>query len=81
MKMVAELKMPKYGSMMTEGRVEKWYKNEGDPVTKGEAVLAISTEKLNNDVDSTVTGVIIKIVAQPGDQVPVAGVLALIETN
>ncbi len=79
--MIVELKMPKYGSMMTAGKVEEWYKKEGDLVKKGDLVLAISTEKLNNDVESTTEGVVTKIVAHVGDKIPIGGVLALIDTG
>jgi len=78
--MIVELKMPKFGSMMTSGTITEWYKKEGDTVKKGEHTLGISTEKLNNDVDSTADGVVKKIVANEGDKIPVGGVLALIET-
>jgi pyruvate/2-oxoglutarate dehydrogenase complex dihydrolipoamide acyltransferase (E2) component len=79
--MIVELKMPKFGSMMTAGTVTEWYKKEGDTVKKGEHALGISTEKLNNDVDSTENGVVKTIVANVGDKIPVGGVLALIETT
>ena len=78
--MIVKLKMPKFGSMMTTGTIVEWYKKEGDTVKKGEHTLEISTEKLNNDVDSTASGVVNKIVAKVGDKIPVGWVLALIET-
>ena len=76
--MAYELKMPQLGLTMEEGTVSKWLKQEGDTVKVGDAILEITTDKLTNEVVSETEGVMLKIVAQEGDDVPVMGTLAWI---
>ncbi len=61
--------MPKLGLIMTEGTITEWYKNEGEHINEGEPLFQVETQKLSNDVESTVSGVINKILAQVGDTV------------
>ena len=68
--MAYELKMPQLGLTMEEGSLSKWLKHEGDPVKAGEAVAEITTDKLVNELTSEQDGVLLKIVAQEGDDVP-----------
>ena len=49
---MTEIKMPMLGLTMEFGTVSNWLKKEGDQVKKGEAVLQIETEKLENDVEA-----------------------------
>ncbi len=76
--MAYELKMPQLGLTMEEGTVSKWLKREGDAVAAGEAVLEITTDKLTNEVASEQSGILLKIVAREGDDVPVKGTLGWI---
>ena len=70
--------MPQLGLTMEEGTVSQWLKKEGDEVKAGEAILEITTDKLTNEVVSEHDGVLLKIVAQEGDDIPVKGLLAYI---
>ena len=74
--MATEIKMPQLGLTMEEGTVERWLKAEGDPVKAGEPLLEITTDKLTNEVAAETDGVLLKIVAQEGADVPVKGVLS-----
>ena len=76
--MAFEITMPQLGLTMEEGTVSKWLKKEGDEVKAGEAILEITTDKLTNEVMSEHDGVLLKIVAQEGDDIPVKGLLAYI---
>ena len=76
--MVYEVLMPQLGLTMEEGTVSQWLKKEGDEVKAGEAILEITTDKLTNEVVSEHDGVLLKIVAQEGDDIPVKGLLAYI---
>ena len=76
--MAYEVLMPQLGLTMEEGTVSKWLKKEGDEVKAGEAILEITTDKLTNEVVSEHDGVLLKIVAQEGDDIPVKGLLAYI---
>jgi len=70
--------MPKWGLTMKEGKISKWYKNEGDSVQKGEDLYEVETEKITNTVESPETGILFQIVVQVGTKVPVGAVLAVI---
>ena len=63
---------------MEEGTVSSWLKHEGDAVKAGEAILEITTDKLTNEVTSEHDGVLLKIVAQEGEDIPVKGLLGYI---
>lgn len=76
--MAYEILMPQLGLTMEEGTVSEWLKHEGDTVKAGEAVAEITTDKLTNEIQSEHDGVLLKIVAHEGDDVPVKGLLAYI---
>jgi pyruvate dehydrogenase E2 component (dihydrolipoamide acetyltransferase) len=70
--------MPKGSDTMTEGKVLKWVKKEGDPVSTGETVVEIETDKVDMEVEAMGGGVLRKILVQSGKVVPVGELLALI---
>lgn len=76
--MATEIRMPQFGVSMETGTVAQWLKAEGDAVKAGDVLASIETEKLTNDVVSEVDGVLLKIVAQEGEDVPVQGLMAYI---
>lgn len=76
--MAFEIKMPQLGLTMEEGTVAKWLKQEGDSVKKGDVLLEITTDKLTSEIESEADGVLLKIVAEEGKDVPVKGLLGYI---
>jgi len=70
--------MPKLGLTMTEGAVSEWKVSPGDKVEKGDIILTVATDKLTYEVESPRDGVILDIVVQAGETVPVGSVLAFI---
>ena len=70
--------MPKLGMTMTEGTIVEWYKEVGDPVNEGEAVLMISSEKLNQEVESPITGTLLIKNAEVEEQLEVGAPIAMI---
>ena len=76
--MAFEIKMPQLGLTMEEGTVAKWLKQEGDSVKKGDVLLEITTDKLTSEIESEADGVLLKIVAEEGEDVPVKGLLGYI---
>lgn len=76
--MATEIRMPQFGVSMETGTVAQWLKAEGDTVKAGDVLASIETEKLTNDVVSEVDGVLLKIVAQEGEDVPVQGLMAYV---
>ena len=76
--MAQEVKMPQLGLTMEEGTIETWHKKEGDRVAKGEILLEIATDKITSEIESEFDGVVLKLVAAEGEDVPVQGVIAII---
>jgi pimeloyl-ACP methyl ester carboxylesterase len=70
--------MPKWGLTMTSGTITGWSRDEGDPVTEGVPLLTVETEKAVDDVEAPASGVLRKIVAAVGSEVPVMGAVAVI---
>ena len=73
--------MPKLGLTMDEGRLIAWHKKEGDPVTEGEVLFEVETDKAAMEVPATTSGFLRQILAQPDEMVPVAQVVAVITTT
>lgn len=71
--------LPPAGDTVTEGRIMKWEKNEGDDVKKGETICDIMTSKLNIEVSVENSGRIFKIFAPVDERVPVGKVIAVIQ--
>ena len=76
--MAIEINMPQLGLTMTEGTVSSWKKNVGDAVAIGDILVEIQTDKLATEIASEVEGVVLALVAQEGEDVPVQGLLCII---
>lgn len=76
--MATEIKMPKFGMTMKQGKVTKWFKKEGDRVEKGEPLFEVETEKITNKVQSLASGILFQIVIREGTTVPCGAVLGII---
>ncbi|KUO68099.1 MAG: dihydrolipoyl dehydrogenase [Clostridia bacterium BRH_c25] len=70
--------MPKAGMAMEEGTIMKWLKQEGDKVEAGEPLLEIHTDKVSMEVEAEAGGILLKILRQEGDVVPVTQTIAYI---
>jgi pyruvate dehydrogenase E2 component (dihydrolipoamide acetyltransferase) len=78
MNSIVPIKMPKWGLSMEEGTIVSWLKAEGADVHEGDELLEIETAKIVNVADAPCSGVLRRIVAQPGDVVPVGSLLGII---
>ncbi len=76
--MSVEVVMPQMGESITEGTVSKWLKQVGDRIEKDEAVLEISTDKVDAEVPSPGAGTLLAINVQEGETVEVGTVVAVI---
>jgi pyruvate dehydrogenase E2 component (dihydrolipoamide acetyltransferase) len=76
--MAIKLIMPKLGLNMVEGELTQWLKKEGDPVTKGEIIYMVETDKVANDVESPEDGILYKILVKAGEVVPVRKVVGVL---
>jgi 2-oxoglutarate dehydrogenase E2 component (dihydrolipoamide succinyltransferase) len=75
---LAEITMPQLGETVTEGTITKWYKRVGDAVAEDEVLFEVSTEKVDSEVPSPVTGTVTEILVQEGETVTVGTRLAVI---
>jgi pyruvate dehydrogenase E2 component (dihydrolipoamide acetyltransferase) len=76
--MATEFIMPQLGLTMTEGTVSKWFKAVGDTVSVGDLLVEVETEKITNQLESTVDGTLLEILVPEGFAAPVQAVLAVI---
>lgn len=70
--------MPQLGESVTEGTVTRWLKQVGDTVAADEPLLEVSTDKVDTEIPSPASGVLIAIEANEDDIVEVGGMLATI---
>ncbi len=76
-----EVLLPKLGESITEATVVQWFKNEGDLVDLDEPLLEVSTDKINSEIPSPISGVLSKIVAGPNQLIQVGARLALVSSS
>lgn len=76
-----ELTMPKMGESIAEATIIRWLKNEGERIEADEPLLEIATDKVDSEVPSPQSGVLIKKLFNENDVVAVGAVVAVIETE
>ena len=76
-----ELKLPKMGESVAEATITNWLKQVGDKIEADEAVLEIATDKVDSEVPSEVSGVLIEQLFGKDDLVQVGQTIAIIETE
>jgi pyruvate dehydrogenase E2 component (dihydrolipoamide acetyltransferase) len=76
--LVTRIVMPKLSLTMKTGSVVQWFKKEGEHVEKGEPIVEVLSEKVTYDVEAPAAGVLRKILAEEGMDLPVDATLALI---
>ncbi len=79
--MTHEVQMPKLDIAMEQGIIVKWFKKEGETIKKGEPFFEVSTEKIATEIESEVSGVVLKINFSADDIVKVGEIVALIEVQ
>jgi len=70
--------LPKLDEAMRTGRIVKWIKKEGDRVEKGDVILEIETEKTAFEIEAEASGILSKVMAKEGDDVPVGATIVFI---
>ena len=76
--MGTQVVMPQMGESIAEGTVTKWLKRVGEKVDKDEALLEISTDKVDTEIPSPIAGILGRIVVEEGQTVEVGTVLAIL---
>ena len=78
--MATEVKLPRLGQGMESGTIVRWLKAEGDSVKKREPLYELDTDKVTQEVESDLDGVLLKILVQEGE-VEVGSTIAMIENG
>ncbi|MDK8449517.1 2-oxoglutarate dehydrogenase, E2 component, dihydrolipoamide succinyltransferase [Corynebacterium mastitidis] len=76
--MAFSVEMPELGESVTEGTITQWLKSVGDTVEADEPLLEVSTDKVDTEVPSPASGVLLEIKAEEDDTVDVGSVIAVI---
>ncbi len=75
---MADVTLPQLGETVTEGTITQWFKQVGDTVAADEPLFEVSTDKVDTEVPSPVSGVLTEIRVQEGDTVDVGTVIAVV---
>src|SRR5215470_596091 len=76
--MASEIPLPALSPTMTEGKILKWLKKEGDSISSGEAIAEVETDKSNLEVEAFDDGVLLKIIVPEGETGKVGAPIAVI---
>ncbi len=76
-----EVPMPQMGESIAEGTVSKWLKQVGEMVRRDEAILEISTDKVDAEIPSPSEGVLVEVLVKEGETVEVGATLAFIDPD
>jgi len=76
--MIQKVTLPALGETVDTSTIERWVKQEGDAVAKGDVLCEITTDKATLEVESYYEGTLLKILAPEGAELPVGAVMALI---
>ncbi len=75
---MADVTLPQLGETVTEGTITRWFKKVGDTIAADEPLFEVSTDKVDTEVPSPISGVVTEIRAAEGDTVPVGAVIAVV---
>jgi pyruvate dehydrogenase E2 component (dihydrolipoamide acetyltransferase) len=76
--MSSQVTLPRLGQGMESGTIVRWLKSEGEQVEKGDPLYELDTEKVTQEVEADSSGVLLKILAQEGDEIEVGKAIAVI---
>jgi len=76
-----DVPMPQMGESIAEGTLSRWLKKVGDSVKRDEPMFEISTDKVDAEIPAPSAGVLVEILVQEGQTVPVQTVVARLETD
>ena len=75
-----ELKVPQIGESVATAFIAQWFKKPGEYVEEGESIMEVDSDKASLEVPSPVSGVVLELVADEGDEVGVGSTIAWIDT-
>ena len=74
--MATDVILPALGMSQDTGKIVRWLKREGEQVAKGEPLLEVETDKASVEIEAPADGVLARVSAAAGDDVPVGRVIA-----
>lgn len=77
--MIMDFSLPELGPDIQEGTIVEWHKEAGNAVEIGEILLEVMTEKVNVEVESYMSGMVVEILYPKDAEVKVGDVIARIE--
>lgn len=78
---MADVILPQLGETVTEGTITQWFKNVGDVVNADEPLFEVSTDKVDTEVPSPVSGVVAEIRVPEGDTIDVGTIVAVVSSD
>ncbi|MCA1770565.1 MAG: hypothetical protein LC652_11705 [Halomonas sp.] len=75
------LTLPKWGLSMQDGCIASWHVAEGARVEKGDEIVDIETEKINNTFEAPASGLLRRKIAAKGDEIKVGALFGIIATD
>jgi pyruvate dehydrogenase E2 component (dihydrolipoamide acetyltransferase) len=78
--MKTDVTMPNLGYEMEEGKIQRWLKQVGDAVDRGEPIAEIETDKTTVEMEAMASGTLAEIVVAEGESAPLGAVIAVIES-
>ncbi len=76
-----DVTLPKWGMTMQEGTISAWHVAAGDPVSEGDVLATVETDKVDADLEAPASGVLDEIIVQAGTTVEVGSVIARIRST
>ena len=76
-----EFKLPKMGESITEGTIIEWHVKEGGSFKKGDVLVEVGTDKVDNEVPAPFSGKLLERLYQDGDVVAIGAVVAIMEAS
>ena len=76
--MATKIILPKLGQTMEEGTIVEWFKGEGDPVERGDALFSVESDKAVLEVEAKAKGVLRKVLVPAGEKVPIMTPVAIV---
>ena len=78
--MALTIELPQVGESVVEGTIGKWLKQPGDEVQRYDPLVEVITDKVTMELPSPATGILLRILAQEGETVPMGAPIAEMET-
>jgi 2-oxoisovalerate dehydrogenase E2 component (dihydrolipoyl transacylase) len=74
-------RLPDIGEGISEAEIVAWHVKVGDRIEEDQPLADMMTDKATVEMESPVSGVVVELAGEPGDQVPIGSTLAVIETE